>query len=198
MTSSSTGQLIVISGPSGVGKSTVVDCLLKSCELPLELSISATTRPAREGENDGVDYWFLSTEEFQERRRRGEFLECAEVFSGGEWYGTLEQPVTDKLNQGKDVILEIDVTGALLVLKRFPAAITIFIHPGDLKTLEARLRGRGTESEDAIKRRMSVAESELEMAPQYSHVINNNNIQSPADQICKLLTKLKQGQSYVR
>ncbi len=198
MTSSSTGQLIVISGPSGVGKSTVVDCLLKSCELPLELSISATTRPAREGENDGVDYWFLSTEEFQERRRRGEFLECAEVFSGGEWYGTLEQPVTDKLNQGKDVILEIDVTGALLVLKRFPAAITIFIHPGDLKTLEARLRGRGTESEDAIKRRMSVAESELGMAPQYSHVINNNNIQSTADQICKLLTKLKQGQSYVR
>ncbi len=198
MTSSSTGQLIVISGPSGVGKSTVVDCLLKSCELPLELSISATTRPAREGENDGVDYWFLSTEEFQERRRRGEFLECAEVFSGGEWYGTLEQPVTDKLNQGKDVILEIDVTGALLVLKRFPAAITIFIHPGDLKTLEARLRGRGTESEDAIKRRMSVAESELGMAPQYSHVINNNNIQSTADQICKLLTKLKQGKSYVR
>ncbi len=185
MTSSSTGQLIVISGPSGVGKSTVVDCLLKSCELPLELSISATTRPAREGENDGVDYWFLSTEEFQERRRRGEFLECAEVFSGGEWYGTLEQPVTDKLNQGKDVILEIDVTGALLVLKRFPAAITIFIHPGDLKSLEARLRGRGTESE-------------LGMAPQYSHVINNNNIQSTADQICKLLTKLKQGQSYVR
>ena len=189
MNSSKPGQLIIISGPSGVGKSTVVRRLFEVCDLPLELSISATTRSPRPGEVDGEDYLFLDSEDFAERQRKGEFLETAEVFGVGEWYGTLEQPVRDSLAAGKQVILEIDVKGALLVLQRFPEATTIFIHPGTREELEKRLRGRNTEAEDKIRQRMSVAEGELEMAPQYDHIIENENIEATAKAICGLLSK---------
>ena len=111
------GKLIVISGPSGVGKSTVVRQLLEQCELPLELSVSATTREPRAGEQDGVQYHFLPKTEFQQRRENGEFLECMEVFGRGHWYGTLQETVTTGLKQGKWVILEIDVDGAMKVLR---------------------------------------------------------------------------------
>jgi len=107
------GKLIIISGPSGSGKSTIVAKLLETCPLPLELSVSATTRPPRPGEVHGKHYWFLSPEEFQEKRVRGEFLECKEVFGRGFWYGTLKEAVSSGLSGGKWVILEIDVQGAL-------------------------------------------------------------------------------------
>ncbi len=189
MNSSKPGQLIIISGPSGVGKSTVVRKLFEVCDLPLELSISATTRTPRTGEVDGDDYLFLDPDDFAERVQNGEFLETAEVFGAGEWYGTLEKPVRDLLAEGKQVILEIDVKGALLVLQRFPEAMTIFIHPGTTEELERRLRGRKTEAEDKIQQRLAVADAELEMAPQYDHIIHNENIEATARAICGLLSK---------
>ncbi len=187
--SSNTGQLIIISGPSGAGKSTVVRQLLKTCELPLQLSVSATTRPPRAGEVDGVDYHFLSRKEFEERRGRNEFLECVEVYGAGYWYGTLEQPVRQQLADGQMIILEIDVQGALLVLERFPDATSIFIHPGSLSELEKRLRGRESEPEEQIQRRLSVAANELKMAPHYQHIVRNEDIQATAQTVCGLLNK---------
>ena len=123
------GKLIIISGPSGAGKSSVVKRLIAESSLPLTLSISATTRPPRLGEVDGREYHFLAPEEFALRRKRGEFLECKEVFGRGTWYGTLLESVSTGLNLGKWVILEIDVQGALAVLGEFPQAITVFVHP---------------------------------------------------------------------
>ena len=187
MNSPSTGKLVIISGPSGVGKSTVVRKLLSSCELPLELSVSATTRLPRNNEVDGVHYHFISTEEFFEKRQNHEFLEFAEVFGVGDWYGTLESPVLERLDQGRYVVLEIDVAGALMVLEKHPNADSIFIHPGDLTELEKRLRGRKTETEEQIQRRIAVAAKELEMAHHYQHIVKNEEIQATANQICGLL-----------
>lgn len=181
-------NLIIISGPSGVGKSTVVRELLRSCDLPLELSVSATTRAPREGEVDGVDYFFVSKEDFQTRRESGEFLECAEVFGVGDWYGTPEQPVRNQVANGKMVILEIDVQGAMLVLDRYPETTSVFIHPGDLQELETRLRGRETEQEEQIQQRLAVAAKELEMATHYQYIVKNDDIQATAAKICSLLT----------
>ncbi len=195
MKSSNLGKLIVISGPSGVGKSTVVRQLLKSCQLPLVLSISATTREPRTGEQDGVDYVFLDDEEFQRRRRNDDFIECCEVFGAGEWYGTLRQPVEESRNLGRNIILEIDVNGALQVLKAFPEAITIFIHPGSVDELEKRLRGRNTEQESQIRTRLAVAAEELEMASHYDHIVTNQDVQKTADRICGLLKRLEEGKS---
>ena len=180
-------QLIIISGPSGVGKSSVVRRLIERCELPLELSVSATTRPPRTGEIDGRDYDFLTTAEFLRRREQGDFLECAEVFGYGHWYGTLRETVASSLKQGKWLILEIDVEGALQVLQQFPRAITVFIHPGSPQELERRLRGRNTESEPAIQRRLEVARRELSFANQYRFVVVNGELDQAVNEICQLL-----------
>ncbi len=149
MGSTGQGRLIIISGPSGAGKSTVVRHLLQECDLPLTLSISATTRPPRVGEQDGNDYFFMDQDEFDRRREAGEFLESKEVFGLGYWYGTLRQQVASGLSQGRWVILEIDVQGALAVLDQQDLdPITVFIHPGGMEELEQRLRNRETESEE--------------------------------------------------
>ena len=195
MNSSTQGKLIVISGPSGVGKSTVVRQLLRSCKLPLELSVSATTRNPRAGEVNGVEYVFLTDTEFTRLRQEGQFIECCEVFGAGEWYGTLREPVENALANGRNIILEIDVNGALQVLQVFPDAITIFIHPGSLDELEKRLRGRKTEQESQIQTRLSVAAQELEMASHYDHVVTNEEVQVTADKICGLLKRLEEGKS---
>ena len=180
-------HLIIMSGPSGAGKSTVVRRLLDSCPLPIELSVSATTRPPRPGEIDGKDYHFLSDNDFLMRRNAGEFLECMEVFGRGYWYGTLKSTVATGLNEGKWVLLEIDVHGAMSVLDHFPSAITLFIHPGSQEELEARLRHRATESENALQRRLEVARSEMEFAPRYQHTIVNHAADEAADEICQIL-----------
>jgi guanylate kinase len=181
------GKLVIISGPSGAGKSTVVSQLIAESGLPLVLSVSATTRPPRSGEQDGVNYWFLTTEEFQNRMQHGEFLECKEVFGRGYWYGTLKETVKAGLDSGKWVILEIDVQGALTVLQHFPNAITIFVHPGSMEELERRLRARNTESEDAIKRRLDVAFDEMSLRHNYNHEVINDNVDTTVERIDHLL-----------
>lgn len=187
----SVGKLIIISGPSGVGKTTVLKDLYRKCKLPLEASVSATTRPKRPGEIEGASYFYLTDDEFQERRQAGDFLESIEVFGRGHWYGTLKGPVEAGLNAGKWIVLEIDVEGANEVLKHYPEAITIFIHPGSIEELERRLRGRGTESEDALDRRLEVAARELDAADQYSHIVINQTVDQTVNNICQLLQKLE-------
>ncbi|MCC6494212.1 MAG: guanylate kinase [Pirellulales bacterium] len=181
------GKLVVISGPSGVGKSTVVRQVLERLGPAIRLSISATTRPPRPGEREGVDYYFLTDGEFARRREAGEFLECIEVFGRGHWYGTLWSEVRSSLSQGKWVILEIDVDGAGEVLRQFPEAVTIFIRPESVEELERRLRNRGTESEDAVQRRLAVARHELQRTSQYEHQIVNVTVSRAVDDICEVL-----------
>ena len=181
------GRLVIISGPSGAGKTTLVQRLLKTCPLPLQLSVSATTRPARPGERDAVDYFFLSAEDFQQRRGKGEFLECFEVFARGYWYGTLREEVTTGLAQGKWVVLEIDVQGMRSVIAQYPDAISFFVRPASLGELERRLRGRGTETEETIQRRLEVARHEWQFKDQYTHDIVNDALETAASQICQLL-----------
>ena len=181
------GQLVVVSGPSGVGKSTVVGEVLGRFGGRLRLSVSATTRPARPGELDGVEYYFLSAEQFEQRRSQGEFLECAEVFGQGHWYGTLRSEVSPFLAKGKWVLLEVDVDGAQDVLGKFPEAVTIFIRPATLAELERRLRRRGTESAEAIERRLGVANGELALAHRYQYNIVNDTVGVAVDEFCQVL-----------
>lgn len=180
-------RLAIVSGPSGAGKSTVVKALLERCHLPIEVSVSATTRPPREGEVDGVDYFFLSHEEFEQRRQRGEFLECMEVFGQGDWYGTLTSSVATGLAAGKIMLLEIDVKGAMEVLRQTPNAISFFVHPGSTEELEKRLRGRSTESDEQIKVRLQRSEEEMEFSDHYTRIIVNHVAEDAADEICELL-----------
>jgi guanylate kinase len=187
MTPAKLGKLVVISGPSGVGKSTVVRQVLSQFGPQLRLSVSATTRPPRGDEQDGVDYFFLSDAEFARRRAAGEFLECIEVFGRGHWYGTLWSEVRSSLSQGKWVILEIDVDGAREVLRQFPEAVTIFIRPDSMEELERRLRRRGTEHEDAIQRRLAVARHELQLADHYEHQVVNVTVPQAVDEIRDIL-----------
>ena len=185
------GQVVIISGPSGAGKSTVVDRLLAECPLPLVLSVSATTRAPRTGERDGVNYHFLSKDEFDRRRQEGEFLECKEVFGRGDWYGTLKSEVSSGLKQGNWVILEIDVEGTLSALEHHGDAITIFLHPGSTEELERRLRSRGTDSDESIERRLAVAARELTYIDRYAHEVINDDVSRAVSEICEILTQVE-------
>jgi guanylate kinase len=185
------GRLVIISGPSGAGKSTVVKRLLDTSPLPLTLSVSATTRQPRPGEQDGVDYHFLTREEFCRRREADEFLECMEVYGRGDWYGTLRHSVATGLKRGDWVLLEIDVQGALAVMERYPEVISIFLHPGSLSELENRLRRRGTDSQSAIARRMEVAAAEMQWLPRYRHEIINQDLETAVNQIAALLDQYR-------
>ena len=156
----------------------------------LRLSISATTRKPRPGEKDGVDYFFLSPEEFSRRRQAGDFLECCEVFGRGHWYGTLLSEVRPSPSDQKWVILDIDVDGAEKVRGRFPDAPTIFLRPGSEEELERRLRARGTESAEAIERRLEVARRELARADQYEFQVVNDTVDRAVEQISEILAKL--------
>ena len=182
------GRLVIISGPSGAGKSTVVRELLRRCELPLKLSVSATTRPPRPGETDGVQYHFMNEAEFGRRRAAGEFLECKEVFGLGRWYGTLRDEVATGLAAGRWVILEIDVQGAIAVLDadRFDP-VTLFIHPGSLEELERRLRHRGTEDEATLRRRLETAAIEMGSMHRYRYEIINDEVDAAVAEICQIL-----------
>lgn len=182
---------MIVSGPSGAGKTTIVSELFDRCELPLVPSVSATTRGPRAGEKDGVDYFFLSKEDFERKRIAGEFLECCEVFSSGDWYGTLRGQVEPRLAQGNWVVLEIDVQGAQAVLKGYPRAITIFIRPASLGVLEERLRQRGSENPASLERRLQAARRELSYADQYRCQVVNEDIGRAVQQICDFLKQEK-------
>lgn len=182
-------RLVIISGPSGVGKSTVVKRVLEDSPVPLVLSISATTREPRDGEVDGEHYHFLSRQEFEERRQKGEFLEFKEVFRHGNWYGTLKSTVASGLSEGKWVLLEIDVEGAISVSNEYPDVLMIFLHPGSMEILEKRLRDRQSDSEESISRRLQVAAAEMAQSELYDHVIENRTIDQTAERICGVIAE---------
>lgn len=175
------GLLIVLSGPSGVGKGTVRKEIFSQKDTNLHYSISMTTRKPREGEVDGVDYFFKSREEFEDLIERNKLLEWAEYV--GNYYGTPIDYVEETLQQGKDVMLEIEVQGALQVREAFPEGLFIFLAPPSLSELKNRIQTRGTESEELINNRMSVAKEELEMMDAYDYVVENDKVEHACDRI---------------
>lgn len=181
-----TGSLYVVSGPSGAGKGTLLNEVLQKLD-GVWLSISATTRSPRAGELDGVQYFFLDNEEFDRLISMDGLLEWATVH--GERYGTLRDKVVNYLEQGLDVILEIDPQGAFQVLEHLPQAILIFIAPPSLEVLEQRLVGRATESEASIQRRLADAKEEMGYLDRYHAVVINDTLDVAAEQLYKLLQK---------
>lgn len=169
------GLLILISGPSGTGKGTVCDLLRKN-HPEISYSISATTRQPRPGEQDGVNYYFYDKEKFRQMIDAGELLEWAEVY--GNYYGTPKQKVLDRLNAGEDILLEIDTQGALNVMKAMPEGLFIFLLPPSLEELANRLKGRGTETEESLQRRLGAAVDEIKIAHNYRYVVVNDKVEA--------------------
>ena len=184
------GPLLIFSGPSGAGKTTVLRHVLERSKWPLQMSISATTRPPRPGEENGVDYHFLTADEFEQKRKADEFLECFEVFGRGYWYGTLKETVTARREAGQWVVLEIDVQGRAKVVEQYPDAVTFFVRPESLAVLEQRLRDRGTENEETIERRLEVAGHEWPFGKEYTYEIINHSIEQAVDEICQKLDQI--------
>jgi guanylate kinase len=178
-------KVFVITGPSGVGKGTLIRGLLE--RLPeLELSTSATTRRPRPGERDGLDYHFLSPEEFERHASAGEFLEHA-TYSGNR-YGTLRSEVERRLGEGRPVVLEIEVQGARQVRSALPDAIAVFIAPPSREALRARLIGRGTDTLDQVDERMSTAERELQAKPEFAHIVVNDRLEQATDELAAVVS----------
>ena len=180
-------QLLVVSGPSGVGKGTLLHRVIAESGLPLTMSVSATTRKPRPGELDGREYYFLSQDEFETKRLAGEFLECFEVFGTGTWYGTPRKMVEKELTSGRWVVLEIDVQGARRVKEQFPEAMTFFIEPKSLDVLKERLQGRGTETEEAMQRRLGRAIEELQHVAEFEHRIVNDDLDTAVREFIAIL-----------
>lgn len=179
------GKLVIISGPSGVGKSTITSRILK--ELDAFLSISATTRAIGEGEKNGENYWYIREEEFKQRIRDYDFLEYANVY--GNYYGTPKGPVDKAMAEGRVVILEIDVQGALQVRKQRPEAIMIFILPPKKEVLLERINGRGRGEDEASKRkRLETASQEIAAAWQhYDHLVVNDNLDQAVNEVLNII-----------
>ncbi len=180
----SSGRLFVVSGPSGAGKGTVVRGVLAH-RPDVFLSISATTRPARQGERHGVDYHFIPEPEFLGMRDRGEFLESAEVY--GNHYGTPRRPVEAALSIGKDVLCELDIQGAQAIKRAEPQAILIFIEPPSLDDLKVRLRGRGTEDHDTLAQRLRAAYDEVKVKGIYDHIVVNDQVERAVDELLRIM-----------
>ncbi|MBK6940456.1 MAG: guanylate kinase [Planctomycetes bacterium] len=180
------GGLVVISGPSGSGKTTIVNRLEQDPRV--HVVITATTRPMRKGEQNGVDYWFLTREEFERRRDAGEFLEWQEVFQNGHLYGTLRSALDDGLRQRERCcVLEIDVFGGLTLKGQRQPGKYVFIAPPSLDTLRARISGRGTESDEAIAIRMAKANVEMERCREYDHVVVNDDLEATLSTVRRLI-----------
>jgi guanylate kinase len=177
-------RVVVITGPSGVGKGTLIRGLME--RLPnLELSISATTRAPRAGERDGVDYHFLSREDFDRRVAEGAFLEHADY--AGRSYGTLRSELEDRVRSGVPVVLEIEVQGARQVRAAVPDSLQVFIAPPSPAALRARLTGRGTDDPAEIERRMRVAQEELAARPDFAHVVVNDRLEEAIERLTEIV-----------
>ena len=182
-------QILVLSGPSGSGKTTVVERLIRESSVRLVKAVSATTRPQRKGEADGIAYYFLTTDEFVRRRDRGEFLETAEVFGAGYWYGTLKSEIQRAKDLNGWAFLEIDVQGALKVMEIYPESLTIFLKPPSLEICEQRLRKRATDSEETIQRRLKKVHEELALADRYRYQVINDDLDHTVNEIKTIIEK---------
>ena len=177
-------KLIILTGPSGVGKGTVVKEILGK-DKNIWLSISATTREPREGENEGENYYFLNEEKFKEMIEQNLFLEWAQF--AGNYYGTPLYSVNKKIKQGFTVLFEIEVDGAKQIKEKFPNSLSIFLLPPDIPELERRIRNRGTEKEEAIKKRLLRANYEISVSNQFDFALTNHNIDETVKKIIKLI-----------
>lgn len=184
------GKLVVLAGPSAVGKSTIVSRLRTDVE-GMYFSVSMTTRQPRPGETDGVDYFFVSPEDFQNRIDAGEMLEWADIHGGLQRSGTPAQPVVEALDTGRPVLVEVDLVGARNVKASLPEAETVFLAPPSWDVLVERLTGRGTESQEVIERRLETARNELAAKDEFDHVVVNENL----DDAVAAITAILQGQS---
>lgn len=180
------GLLIILSGPSGVGKGTVRKALFENEQHNLTYSISVTTRKPREGEADGVDYFFKTREQFQEMIENSRLLEYAQYVDN--FYGTPIDYVEEQLSAGKDVFLEIEVQGAMKVKKVFPEGLFIFLAPPSLSELKSRIINRGTETVEIVENRMAAAREELEMMEAYDYVVENDEVHLACDRILAIIT----------
>ena len=180
------GTLYVFTGPSGAGKGTLLSRLQEQDDR-LFYSISATTRAPRPGETDGVQYYFLSKAEFEEKIAQNAFLEHARYVDN--YYGTLEAPVNEKLEQGFDVVLEIEVQGAMQVHEKRPDAVMVFIAPPSFEELANRLRGRGTEDEAKVQKRLETAKGELAQQDKFDYVVVNDTVERAVEELHGILAK---------
>ena len=183
------GNLIAISGPSGVGKGTVCKKVIQR-NPNVCVSVSATTRAPRPKEQHGKDYFFVSREEFEAMIASDDLLEYMDVF-GTNYYGTPRKYVEEKLNEGMDVILEIDVNGAMNVKKRVPELVSVFITPPSMSVLKKRLEGRGTETPEQIERRFGKAKEEISHVPEYDYVVINDDLEKAVEDVECILRALK-------
>ena len=183
--SNSKGMLIVLSGPSGAGKGTVCRALMNRNIPGIELSVSATSRKPRPIETEGVSYFFKTREQFEQKIKNGELLEYAQVFNN--YYGTPKKYVENKTNSGVDVILEIDIQGAMQVKEKGTDAVFIFIMPPTFEELKKRIRGRGTENDEDIKIRMKNAYKEVSAAENYDYIVVNEEINDAVDRIISII-----------
>ncbi|NQD64801.1 guanylate kinase [Bacillus haikouensis] len=195
------GLLIVLSGPSGVGKGTVRKAIFSQEDTKFEYSISMTTRKPRDGEVDGVDYFFKSREEFEELIGQGKLLEYAEFV--GNYYGTPVDYVRETINKGKDVFLEIEVQGAQQVRDKFPEGLFIFLAPPSLSELQNRLVTRGTETDEVIQGRLNTARKEIEMMNLYDYIVENDKIENAVEKINSIVQaehckRVKVQQRYIK
>lgn len=186
--------MIVFSGPSGAGKGTLKNLYMKDYGNKTYFSVSATTRSPRPGEVDGVDYLFVTKDKFEQMIEQNAFLEWACVH--GEYYGTPKQPAYDNLNNGKDVIFDIDIQGGLQIRKQIPDALMVFIAPPNTDVLEKRLRGRGTETEDKIIKRLHNAIAELDYMKDYDYVIINDVLEDAYEHLKTIIDAQKQSHTF--
>ncbi len=181
------GLLILFSGPSGVGKDTVLDVVLNKNK-DLQKSISLTTRDIRENETDGKDYYFISSEDFEKMIAQGEVLEYAQY--GSNLYGTPKAPVDKWLSEGKTVVLKIEVQGAENIKKLYPDSVGIFLLPPSMEVLESRLRSRGTEDEEDVKKRLEIAQDEMRKSKAYDYFVINEDIDCASDDVLTIIKAL--------
>ncbi len=176
-----TGQIIVISAPSGAGKGTIIKRLLENDSKNRWLSVSATSRQPREGEKEGINYYYLTEDEFKDKINNGYFLEYTNY--AGNYYGTPKEFIKEKINNGIDVILEIEIEGANNIKKLIPEALFIFIMPPSLKELVKRLKNRGTETNEKIMKRFNVAYKEVNEVKKYNYVVVNDEVEKAVDKV---------------